>query len=310
MGHLEQTPQYAVDLITFAHPTTWSCSDLADLATGQWPDAVRLWDRLLDLVAASGATGIELTFEPFGWRTGTLAYGDAAGLTARLADRGLAVTSGYFVGTETPDLLDAHRRADLVRRAGEYADLLLACGADTMVASLPRRLPSGADDSEFVAAVVEGITRVAAAVVQRGCRFALHTESHSAFWTAADIDRYLALLDPDLVGFCPDTAHITLAGDDPVAVCGKYRDRIALVHWKDAAGTLPIDPPDVEDVFATHTPHFRPLGGGEVDLPALIDEFLDAGPLSRVLLEVDQAVDPVAAVRESIATFATMLARA
>ena len=61
---------------------------------------------------------------------------------------------------------------------------------------------------------------------------------HAALRRAADYDRILALTDPALVGWVPDTGHILRGGQDILDTLRTYRDRIRYLHLKDvdAAG--------------------------------------------------------------------------
>jgi inosose dehydratase len=59
------------------------------------------------------------------------------------------------------------------------------------------------------------------------------------------------------IALCPDMGHLVLGGNDPIAVCRKYLERIIYVHLKDV----------------TKDGMFCPLGEGTIDFPALMDLF-------------------------------------
>ena len=56
--------------------------------------------------------------------------------------------------------------------------------------------------------------------------------------TEDEIDRFLALTDPELVFLLFDSGHLTFAGVDPVPVLQKYIGRTRHVHLKDVR--LPV----------------------------------------------------------------------
>src|SRR5215472_2695719 len=70
-----------------------------------------------------------------------------------------------------------------------------------------------------------------------------------------EIDRCMAMTDPKLFWFSPDTAHLHLAGCDVVKTLEKHKSRLMLADYKDAK-RLPDTKPDSFD-----------LGGGESDFP-------------------------------------------
>ncbi len=119
----------------------------------------------------------------------------------------------------------------------------------------------------------EGVMRVAEAVKREtGLRSALHPHGSTYVETPAEIDRFLSLTDPELVGIVFDTGHHVLGGGDPVTGIEKYASRIWLLHLKD------FEPKVVEQakVAGWNYNHmigkglFSELGQGVVDFPAVI----------------------------------------
>jgi inosose dehydratase len=119
----------------------------------------------------------------------------------------------------------------------------------------------------------------------------------------------MALTDPRYVWLCPDSCHIALGGGDPVAVARRHSPRIALAHWKDAVKPIDVELTIDDTVFAQQQPYMAGLGTGIVDWPGW------AGAMSRtpgagiVLIELDEAADPVAALRSGTAVARQALAQ-
>lgn len=311
-----QAPPFGVDLITFFDPGFWSCADEAAVVALGARDPRAFWDRMLDELAGSGIAGIELTFAPFDWRTALAAYGGVAAFTAQLGRRGLTVMSGFFAdvaiggGLDDPD-----RRARYLAAGAAYADVLRQAGCEVMVMGLPMRRSWDAEPPLFVDVDHARDTaafchELGAVLLRRGVRLALHTEAHSTFCTARDVDLLMMLTDPVFVGFCPDTAHLLLVGADPIAVTERHKDRIVATHWKDAAGRVTLREPIDAHIHLSHRPLFRSLGEGEVDFPAWSALLHRIGFTGPSILEIDAVPDPGGELRRSLAYVDRRLAQA
>jgi inosose dehydratase len=67
-----------------------------------------------------------------------------------------------------------------------------------------------------------------------GVQTAMHVDCLCALHSTADIDRILALTNPDLVGLAIDTGELTVAGIDPVKLYERHYGRVQHFHFKDA----------------------------------------------------------------------------
>jgi hypothetical protein len=168
-------------------------------------------------------------------------------------------------------LLDGgHQEVSGVRAAAAEKEFLAATGGKFLVTGLPMRRSRGERPASFVdlaaaTPIADLVNRIGAATLESGVQVALHTESHSVFWTPRDIDLFMLLTDPMYVAMCPDTGHIALGGADPVQVAGRHRDRLVIAHWKDASGPVPTGLPIDETIFERRAPYFRRTGTGVVD---------------------------------------------
>jgi sugar phosphate isomerase/epimerase len=291
--------RFGVDLVTFFHPGFWgveSFSGIIDHARNQ-PRA--FWDRILDSVQSSGVTGVELTFSPFNWQDAIKTYGSIEAFAAELSRRGLELASGFFAELEAAgDFTEPGAQAALIEKAEKYADFITACGSDIMVIGAPLRQTAGAQPVRFhdfdnARKVADFLNRLGAVLHAKGVRLALHTEAHSIFASARDVDLMMLLTDPAYVHMCPDTAHIVVAGSDPIQVVERHHERMIIAHWKDALGPMPADTPIDEHIHERHQPYFCGFGLGRVDWPAWARLLRDRGYEGWAILELDAAPDPV-----------------
>jgi sugar phosphate isomerase/epimerase len=299
-------PRFATDIITFYHPRFWGL-DSAD-AVRDWARAnpVPFWERVMAALAESGVTGIELTFAPGDIDSALRAFGSARSFRRALDARGLSVVSAFMAASEAPDWRHGDNLPAIVADAERHAAFLAEAGADLLITGLPMRTTFGSRPPFFVDAAY--MTRMAdiahvvgEAVARHGVRLAFHTESNSTLWYERDIDLFMALTDPRHVWLCPDSCHIALGGGDPVAVARRHRGRIALAHWKDAVGPIDVHLTIDETVFAQQQPYMTELGAGIVDWQGWADAMARTPGAGVVLIELDEAADPVAALRAGTA---------
>ena len=93
---------------------------------------------------------------------------------------------------------------------------------------------------------------------EMGFRAGLHNHMGQIVQTADEVDRCMALTDPKLFWFSPDTAHLYLAKCDPAYNLEKYKSRLMMMDYKDARFTNTGKFTD--DIFD--------LGDGDIDFPA------------------------------------------
>jgi hypothetical protein len=77
----------------------------------------------------------------------------------------------------------------------------------------------------------------------------------------------LALTDPAVVSWIPDTGQLTLGGGDPAALIADHYDRIAAIHWKDTkASYRGYTGPTPSDDDHRRESLYKDLGTSGVDL--------------------------------------------
>ena len=294
------TRAFGVDLITFFAPEFWGLADGEELTALAAAEPRRVWDTILDALQEAGVAEFEMTFPPADRLTAIAAYGSVEAFAAELERRGLSVVSAYFAYIEhAKDVTDPATRAAILAAAETEAAFLAGLGASFLVAGLPMRRNTAEGDGHApvdlaTAAPIADIANEVGAITKRhGVTLALHTESHSVFWTPRDVDLFLLLTDPFLVAFCPDTGHIVLGGGDPVQLVARHRERVVIAHWKDAAGAFREHALVDGGIWERHRPYFRAAGQGIVDWPAFAAALAAIGYEGGILLELDAAADPV-----------------
>lgn len=245
-------------------------------------------DDLLAAIAAAGYAGIEITDRMIGpYKDRPTLFADA------LEKHGLALVA-YACGSESgftePDALDAdlEMASRAITFAGAFPDAHVSFGSATIMSEGPRGAKFGAAARFYNEAAERG--------ARANVPVAVHPSSHhdTLLLTREDYDELFARLDPEAVGWVPDTGHIIRGGHDILDTLGSYRDRIRYLHLKD------VD----------RTGDWQMLGAGTCDVAAVIALVSDAPRFNGWLVveeESEQAGhDPATAVatnRKTLATF-------
>jgi inosose dehydratase len=119
-----------------------------------------------------------------------------------------------------------------------------------------------------------GAEKVAAAIKERyGMRTVFHHHCAGYIETPEEINAFLQITNPELIGLCFDTGHYMFGGGkDPLEILEKYWDRIWHVHFKDFSSEVAaLSAKNNWDYFQS-VQHgvFCELGKGYVDFEAVI----------------------------------------
>jgi inosose dehydratase len=279
--------------------------------------------RAFKVLVACGFTGVELQagtgrWDPLG-RPASIAanYGSTAGFVGLLADLGIEAVTGWFFDPGAPideelshgrSILDPGHHDAIARTARELAAFLAeANGHRLVVRALPAAWRTGPVRPAQLTVAADGWNAVGKAVADLGVRVSLHADALSA---AADERTLAALLDatdPAVVGLTVDTAELTLAGLDALAVYERHHDRVDHLQFKDT--------PYRDEAGERLRPHaeqrlmraggergierwFQECGvtGGLVDFPALLAAARARGYDGWVVFESDQTPNPARSV--------------
>jgi len=222
----------------------------------KWAVGASLWNSfpgtpftdILDVMHDTGFIGIRLTHFPEILKQ----YGlTTRQLETEISKRGLQVITISFNSPAD----DGDQHADILKRAKEAMTFLQDFGADHLVVFSPKRTNKpGA--FETMCSFYNVLGEEAA---NMGFKAGLHNHLGQMVQTPQEIDRCMALTDPRLFHFSPDTAHVYLGGGDTAEVLAKHKQRLMFADYKDAkrAGLKENFVPNIYD-----------LGDGEIDFPA------------------------------------------
>ena len=272
-------------------PCSWGTLEFDSTRGEQIP-----FDRMLDELAETGYTGVEL---------GDWGYmpTDPAVLRRELDKRRLAML-GAFVPVA---LADAAAHSAGVAAAVKTARLLAAVASDPKPflvladqnGTVPERTRNAgritptmgltaAEWKTFAA----GAERVGRSVQsETGLRTVFHHHSAGYVETPEEIARFLDLTDPDAIGLVFDTGHYAYGGGDCDVVTGldRFKSRISYMHLKDCDPRVARQARDKEWDYFEALRHgvFCELGKGGVNFPAVLQWLVDAGYQGYALVEQD-----------------------
>ncbi|MEY9966688.1 inosose dehydratase [Streptacidiphilus sp. MAP12-16] len=209
---------------------------------------------------------------------------DPAARAATLRAHGLAAVGGFV-----PAVL--HDPAnDPLPALATALDAFVACGADTLVlaAATGRDGYEGRPDLDTAGwkTLLANLDHLAALAHARGITATLHPHIGTMVEHEPEV---LRVLDGAGIALCLDTGHLLAGGTDPLALARRAADRIAHVHLKD------VDTTAADQVRAGRTSYadavargmYRPLGHGDLDVPALVRTLEAGGYRGWYVLEQD-----------------------
>jgi inosose dehydratase len=207
---------------------------------------------ILDVMKDTGFIGLRLTQFPQILKTYEIT---AAQMEKEASRRGCRIVTISFNGPAQ----DPSRRAEVIANAKAAMNFLKEFGANHLVVFSPNRR-DGAAPGAFQA-MCECFNEIGSAARAMGFYAGLHNHMGQIVQSPEEVDRCMAMTDPQLFYFSPDTAHLHLAGCDVVQTLEKHKHRLMLADYKDAR-RLPSAKPDTFDRESIFD-----LGDGEIDFP-------------------------------------------
>ncbi len=222
----------------------------------KWALGASLWNSfpntpftdILDVMRDTGFIGIRMTHFPAILKQYDIT---PALLETEVSKRGLHVITISFNGAAD----DETKHAEILKSAQEAMDFLKRFGANHLVVFSPHRT----DKPGAFETMCLFYNRLGEKASENGFKAGLHNHLGQMVQTPEEIDRCMALTNPKLFHFSPDTAHGYLGGGDTAAVLEKHKDRLMFADYKDAKQA------GLEKNFL---PNIFDLGDGEVDFPA------------------------------------------
>ncbi len=258
------------------HPVgVTSVKDLFYLANGTSEAALRD-------VAAAGYDGVEL------FDGNLVQYEDRPDDFRRLlGETGLQLVAVYSGANFIfPDILEEE-----LWRISKATSLGSQLGAEHLVVGGGAQRSRGTTEEDYVR-LAEGLERVVAIAEEHQLAASYHPHLTTIVEAPEQLEK---VMTRSRINFCPDTAHLVAGGGDPAELIRRYADRIAYVHLKD---------------FSAEPFAFLPLGKGNIDFQAILDELDKAGYDGWITVELDEYDGaPIDAARESREYLDSLLAR-
>ncbi|HEX5620952.1 MAG TPA: sugar phosphate isomerase/epimerase [Solirubrobacteraceae bacterium] len=233
------------------------------------------WTHVLDGIAEAGYRWTELG--PIGYLP------DEIG--PELAARGLGLTAGFVF----EPLHDPARHAETAIVARAVAQRVAQAGGRFLVvidAVTPERARTAGRRAlarrldRHGVTVLRRIVRELAAIA-RGSALRPVVHPHAGTYIEFD-DEVEPLLD--WAELCLDTGHCLYAGQDPVRAYERWADRIPYLHLKD----LDLGRLDGDFWGSVRAGAFRPLGDGDLDVPAFFAALERRGFAGWAIVEQDR----------------------
>jgi inosose dehydratase len=267
------------------HPNGWTNDDMPELG------AENTFQQCVSEMALAGFAGSEV-----GCKYPT----DREALKKALDLRGLTICNCWFSALlltrpfeETAAALE--RQLDFLRYLG--ADVIGASEQSYSTQGKPQSIFEGRhvmDETEWER-LADGLNRLGRIARDKGMKLTFHHHMGTVVQTAEEIDRLMAMTDPDLLYLLFDSGHLSLAGVDPLSVLQKHIRRVAHVHLKDlrTAVAKQAKQDGLSFLDGIRKGVFTVPGDGDVDFVPLFRILEKEGYRGWVVIEAEQ--DPALA---------------
>jgi inosose dehydratase len=229
-----------------------------------------------------------------------------------LAEHGLQAVGGF-----TPLLLHVPGH-DPVPEVDRILAGYVASGAQVLVVSAVTG-SAGYDtrpqlDEAGWRRLLSNLDRVATLAANRGVRVVLHPHVGTMIETGDELQQ---VLHGSSISLCLDTGHLLIGGTDPAELARQAPERLAHLHLKDVDSTIAARVQSGQLTYseAVRQGMYRPLGQGDVDVPAIVGHVQAHAYNGWYTLEQDTILTeepkdegPVADVRASAEYLRTVLA--
>lgn len=253
------------------------------------------WQSVLDECAAAGFEGVDLG--PVGFFPE-----DPALFRDALQSRNLTLSSAVVfrpfhdpaAGQECRDATIRTCRSLVAQGASQLVLIDSIAPERTKTLGQPGKAPTLSPENwKSFASRIRDAAKIA--TEEYGLTASIHSHAGGYCDFRDETERLLAEIDPRLLKVCIDTAHMTLAGMDPMDMTRRYADRITHVHLKD------IDPVKRHDVVSNGIEFYKAcadtmfcqMGEGEIDFNAFRKLLLSIGYDGWCTVEQDCAPDAV-----------------
>ena len=243
----------------------------------KWAVSLGLWGHfkpvpftdVLDVMKDTGFIGIRLTGFPGVLKTYDIT---ASAMEREISKRNLHVATISFGGPAS----DPAQHQKILAGARQAMDFLKGFGAKHLVVFSPSRMSPGAGLDAGFKAMCDGFNKIGELAGEMGFKAGLHNHLDQMVEGPEEVHKCMAMTDPKLFHFSPDTAHLHLGGCNVVEMYQKYKNRLMFMDYKDARWTTPttdwvqdtgrVIPKDSKS--AKFFSSIYDLGDGEIDFPS------------------------------------------
>ena len=224
------------------------------MANIQWGYAINQWRNLetelarkdqmesaFKVISVAGFKGIEVTDSALGGnnvhggRTITGFFGSTRNFMEQLRRFGIQSVPSYFTGLDWANASNAGDHPRLKESARQNAEFLAEVGGTRLVVRPMgpywREAPITDDKIKLIA---DCWNSTGAVTKNAGVALSVHLDFLCGLRSEAEIEKFLKLTDPAVVGLTLDTAELTIAGIDPVKFYNQHHARVNHIHFKDA----------------------------------------------------------------------------
>lgn len=267
-------------------PIAWTNDDMLDLGKEN------TFEQCVSEMALAGFTGSEV---------GGKYPADTAVLKKALDLRGIRICNQWF-----SSFLISKPYEDTEKEFIKATDFLREMGAKVIGVSEQSYSIQGKmeqpvwegkyimDDQEWKL-LAEGLNKLGKIAKDKGMTLTFHHHMGTVVQTEEEIDRFMEMVDPELVFLLFDSGHLSFAGIDPEKVLKKYVNRVKHVHLKDIRREMVEKSRNERWSFLKGVREgvFTVPGDGDVDFAPIFRILEEAGYEGWVVVEAEQ--DPAKA---------------
>lgn len=251
-------------------PIAWTNDDMPDLGKEN------TFEQCVSEMALAGFTGSEI---------GGKYPNDVPELTKALNLRGIRICNCWFSSFLLSEPYEMTERAFI-----RQTDFLKAMGAGVIGVSeqsysIQGKMEQPVWEGKYVMnedewkLLAEGLNKLGRIAEEKGMKLTFHHHMGTVVQTEEEIDRFMELVDPNLVYLLFDSGHLSFAGIDPAKVLKKYISRVKHVHLKDIRKDM------VDKSRSEKWSFLKGVREGVFTVPG--DGDVDFAPIFRILEEAD-----------------------
>ena len=264
----------------------------------KWALSAALWSHfrrvpltdILDVMKDTGFIGLRVTGFPAFFKTYNM---DTAQIEREVSKRNLHIVTISFNGA-AQDPAQEKKVLDSARTAMNF---LKVFGAKHLVVFSPPRVKPGGDVDAAFKQMCACYNHLGELAGEMGFTAGLHNHLNQMCEKPEEIDRCMAMTDPKLFAFSPDTAHLLLGGSNVVGMFEKYKKRLMFMDYKDARWTTPtadvtLDNGQTYGKDSSNAKFYSSiydLGDGDVDFPGCHRVLKEIGFRGWICVDLDTA---------------------